>query len=94
MKNQKRIDSDKYDDGCDADGDENYKNKHYNKYKQKENSGQLQLYKIKKNILQNTQPIMYLSDGTCISVDALPFLNESLYRQKYGNSLDYLFNTQ
>ena len=70
------------------------KNKHYNKYKQKENSGQLQLYKIKKNILQNTQPIMYLSDGTCISVDALPFLNESLYRQKYGNSLDYLFNTQ
>jgi hypothetical protein len=70
------------------------KNNHYNKYKQKENSSQLHLYKIKKNILQNTQPIMYLSDGTCISVDALPFLSQSLYRQKYGDSLNYLFNTQ
>jgi hypothetical protein len=68
-------------------------NPHYNKHKLKENSGQLALYKKKKDILQNTQSIIYLNDGARVFVDSLPFLSESVYRQKYGSSLDYLFNT-
>jgi len=68
------------------------KNKHYNQYKCKENSGQIMLYTIKKHILDDTRPIMWLSDGTRISVDSLPFLTELSYRNKYGNTLNYLFN--
>jgi hypothetical protein len=67
------------------------RNKFYQQHKCKENSGQLMLYTRKKDILKNQQAIMWLSDGTRISVDTLPFLNESIYRNKYGHSLDYLF---
>jgi hypothetical protein len=68
-------------------------NKDYHKHKQKENSSQISLFKNKKMILQSTQYIMLLSDGTRIRTDNLPFLSEIEYRKKYNNTLDYLFNT-
>ena len=68
-------------------------NKTYHENKQKENSNQLSLYRDKKMILQSTRYIMLLSDGTRIRTDNLPFLSEIEYRKKYGNTLDYLFNT-
>jgi hypothetical protein len=67
-------------------------NSYYNQYKCKESSGQLILYTKKKAILTNQQSIMWLSNGSRIFVDSLPFLSESLYRKKYKNDLDYLFN--
>jgi hypothetical protein len=68
-------------------------NNDYYTRKEKENSTQTSLYKKKKMILQSTQYIMILSDGTRIKTDNLPFLSEYEYRKKYSNSLDYLFNT-
>jgi hypothetical protein len=67
-------------------------NCYYNQHKCKENSGQLQLFTKKADILKNRQTIMWLSDGSRIFVDSLPFLSESLYRKKYKNNLNYLFN--
>jgi hypothetical protein len=67
-------------------------NPHYNKNKLKENSGQLGLFTKKRDILTNTQSIMRLSDGSRVFVDSLPFLSETVYRKKYGKSLNYLFN--
>jgi hypothetical protein len=67
-------------------------NLHYNKTKLKENSGQLTLYTKKRDILYDTQSIMWLSNGDRVFVDSLPFLSETVYRKKYGNSLNYLFN--
>ena len=68
-------------------------NNDYYTQKQKENSKQTTLYKNKKMILQSSQYLMILSDGTRIRTDNLPFLSELEYRKKYGNSLDYLFET-
>ena len=67
-------------------------NQYYNQNKCKENSGQISLYVKKKFILQNQQAIMWMSDGSRIYIDSLPFLNEESYRKKYGNNLNYLFN--
>jgi hypothetical protein len=69
------------------------RNQDYHIQKEKENSRQLSLYQDKKLILQSTQYLMILSDGTKIRTDNLPFLSELEYRKKYGNTLDYLFNT-
>ena len=68
-------------------------NKDYHTQKEKENSNQLALYRRKKMILQSTEYIMILSDGTRIRTDNLPFISEFEYRKKYGNTLDYLFET-
>lgn len=71
-----------------------YDNDHrYKTQKEKQNSGQLSLFKDKKVILQDTRYIMLLADGTRIRTPSLPLLSEHEYRKTYGNSLDYLFNT-
>ena len=67
-------------------------NQYYHQHKCKENSGQLQLYTRKRDILKNCQTIMWLSDGSRVFVDSLPFLSESIYKEKYKGSLNYLFN--
>lgn len=69
------------------------RNLDYCTQKEKVNSTQVSLYKVKKMILQSSQYIMILSDGTRIRTDNLPFLSEREYRKKYSDSLDYLFNT-
>lgn len=69
------------------------KNSVYQKEKEKFNSSQIQLFRYKKNILQDQRFIGILEDGTRIATDNLPFLNEKEYRDKYGDSLEYLFNT-
>jgi hypothetical protein len=70
------------------------KDARYKKNKEKQSSSQLALYKSKKVILQNKHYIMLLADGTRIRTPNLPLLSEIEYRKIYGNSLDYLFNTQ
>jgi hypothetical protein len=68
------------------------RNTDYQANKQKVTSEQLNLYKNKKQILQNKQYIMLLSDGTRIRTPNLPFLSKKEYRQQYGDKLNYLFN--
>ena len=70
------------------DGDSRYK-----KNKQKENSGQLVLFKEKKIILQDQRYIMLLADGTRVRTPNLPLISKHEYRRIYGHSLDYLFET-
>lgn len=69
------------------------KNEIYRKFKTKVNSFQTLLYGAKKIILQDNRYIILLEDGTRIRTDNLPFLTEKSYRDKFGDSLNYLFNT-
>lgn len=64
----------------------------YRKEKIKLSSSHLDLFRNKKNILQDKRFIAILEDGTRIATDNLPLLNEKEYRDKYGDSLNYLFN--
>jgi hypothetical protein len=68
------------------------KNQTYFKHKTKVNSGQIVKYLQKKLPLQNLRSILLLGDGTRVRTDNLPFLSEKEYRNKYQNTLDYLFN--
>jgi len=69
------------------------KNKQYHERKKKTTSMQLVYYYYKKLALKNTNYIMILGDGTRIRTPNLPLLSEREYRNKYGDSLNYLFNT-
>jgi hypothetical protein len=68
------------------------KNERYCVRKTKVNSTQTTMYRNKKLIVLDRRFIARLSDNTCIRTDNLPLLSEKEYRNKYGNSLDYLFN--
>jgi hypothetical protein len=68
------------------------KNTNFLKNKTKFNSNQLSQYIKKKIALQNRQYIILLADNTRIKTNNLPFLSEKEYRNKYQNTLDYLFN--
>lgn len=59
--------------------------------KTKTNSSHILLFRMKKNILLDKRFIAILEDGTRITTDNMPFLNEKEYRNKYGDSLNYLF---
>lgn len=67
-------------------------NARYHRNKIKTHSRQAALYRNKKIILQDTRYIAFLQDGTRISTDNMPFFSEKEYRDKYGDSLNYLFN--
>lgn len=56
------------------------------------NSFQMAKYAEKVESIKNQQYIMLLGDGTRIRTNNLPFLSELEFRQKYQNTLDYLFN--
>ena len=57
----------------------------------KSNSRQFTWYNQKKTELLAQQWIAYLEDGTAIRTPNLPFFSEIEYREKYGDSLEYLF---
>lgn len=67
-------------------------NQEYFSNKTKVNSTHIQTYQEKLIALKNRHYIMLLGNGTRIRTDNLPFLSETEYRNKYQNSLDYLFN--
>lgn len=69
------------------------KNALYYRQKTKSNSMQLVYFNSKKAALKNTGYILLLSDGTRIRTPNLPLISEKEYREKYGDSLNYLFNT-
>ena len=68
-----------------------YPNDQYLKLGRKVNSPQFTLYTRKKIQLLGHQWIAYLSDGTIICTPNLPFFSEKEYKNKYGDSLEYLF---
>lgn len=68
------------------------KNLIYKNEKTKKTSAHVTLFRNKKNILNNQRFIAVLQDGTKISTNNLPLFSEKEYRQKYENTLDYLFN--
>ena len=68
------------------------KNELYRKSKTKVNSTQAMLYRNKKLAVNDVRYIARLSDNTTIRTDNLPLLSEKEYREKYGDSLNYLFN--
>jgi len=65
----------------------------YYQNKKKTSSMQLPYYYEKRLALNGTEYILLLGDGTRIRTPNLPLLSEHEYRDKYGDSLDYLFNT-
>lgn len=69
------------------------KDDQYLKNKIKTNSVQSSLYAYKKMFLNDQRYILLLDNGERIRTDNLPFLSERDYRQKYNDSLNYLFNT-
>lgn len=71
--------------------DFDHNHNHYTLAK-KTNSRQFTLYTQKKIELLAQQWIAYLDDGTAISTPNLPFFSEIEFREKYGDSLEYLFN--
>ena len=56
-------------------------------------SMQIQWYRLKKIELLGLQWICILEDASVIRTDNLPLLSKKEFTAKYGNSLDYLFNT-
>lgn len=69
-----------------------FPDQHYRDNKCKENSGGYTVFGSKARLLQRNEEILSLSDGTAVRTDNLPFLSQIEYRNKYGNTLDYLFN--
>ena len=65
----------------------------YYRQKTKSNSLQLVYFNHKKAALKNTGYLLLLSNGTRVRTPNLPLVSEREYRNIYGNSLDYLFNT-
>lgn len=68
------------------------KNEHYRRLKTKMNSTQAMMYRNKKLAVNDIRYIARLSDNSAIRTDNLPLLSEKEYREKYGDSLNYLFN--
>lgn len=68
------------------------KNKDYLDNKTKFNSNQIYAFSCKKMALKDHRYIILLADGTRIKTENLPLLSETEYRNKYQNTLDYLFN--
>jgi len=58
----------------------------------KSNSRQFHWYNQKKTELLAQQWIAYLEDGTSIHTSNLPFFSQLEFKEKYGDSLEYLFN--
>jgi hypothetical protein len=66
-------------------------NKEYYKNKTKVSSPQIEWYRRKKILLDDTRHFAVLGDGTRLRTANLPLLNEHDYRSKFGDSLNYLF---
>jgi hypothetical protein len=67
------------------------KNTEYYKNKTKVSSPQIEWYRRKKILLDNTRHFAILGNGQRLRTTNLPLLSEKDYRSEFGNSLDYLF---
>lgn len=72
---------------CEFDGLVEWKNTH-----RKVNSRQFMFYSLKKLSLTDQRWLMILEDGTRIATPSLPLFSAKEFRNRYGNTLDYLFN--